>query len=269
MKKKEDKMLLFLIVAIAMSILIIVGSSFAYFSVTVKSEDNAVNFVSLKLDMDLSEDVSLIKQNIIPSIEEYVDKSSIGRVVDGDFIKPYTDSETQKLIIDKTACIDDNLREICSIYTFTVMNKMVDTDLPIIITLRPTLNTFENLYFKVLDGNKNEVIGATHLVDTRYELDENGNYKKDAMGNLIRKVGTESYPMPNIVLSDLNQVIPKATSLDNPSKVTYSIVMWIKEMHVDQTKEDSGKNFAGGITVEATGNNGNEITGIISAYGTE
>lgn len=269
MKKKEDKMLLFLIVAIAMSILIVVGASFAYFSVSVKSEDNVVNFVSLKLDMDLSEDVSLIKSNIIPSIEEYVDRASAGRVVDGDFIKPYTDPETQELVIDKTACIDDNLREICSIYTFTVMNKMTDTDLPIMITLKPSLNTFENLYFKVLDEDKNEVIGATHLVDTRYELDENGNYKKDASGNLIRKAGTEGDPMESIVLTDLNQVLPKAVDADNPSKVTYSIVMWIMEMHVDQTKEDSGKNFAGGITVEATGKNGNEITGIISAYGTE
>lgn len=269
-KDKEKKMLLFLIVAIATSILIAVGATYAFFSTTLSSENGAVNFASLKLDIDLSDDVSLIKDNIIPSIEEYVDIATKNRVdSDGNFLKPYEDTNTGEFITAKTACIDDNLRDICSIYSFTVYNKMVDTELPIVITLNPSYNSFENLYFKVLDNNKNEVIGATHLVDSRYELDEKGNYKKDSAGNLIRKSGTENDPMPSITLTNLSQTLAKATDSETPTAVTYSIVLWVMEVNADQTKEDSGKKFSGGITVTAAGNGNNGITGIISAYGTE
>ena len=75
--------------------------------------------------------------------------------------------------------------------------------------------------------------------------------------------------MPSITLTNLSQTLAKATDSETPTAVTYSIVLWVMEVNVDQTKEDSGKKFSGGITVTAAGNGNNGITGIISAYGTE
>ncbi len=268
-KKNEKKMLLFLIIAIALSILITVGATFAYFSTTLEGNKN-VNLTSLKLDLDIEEDKSLAKTNLIPSIEDYVDIATMNRVDSNkNFLKPTVDSETGELMTAGTTCIDDNLMEICSVYTFSVLNKTVDNELPIVISLNPSVNTFENLYFKVLDSNKNEVIGATHLVDDRYELDELGNYKKDSSGNLIRKSGTEDDPMSSYVLTNISQTIGKAIDENTPAKVTYSIVLWIMETHADQTKEDSNKSFAGGITVTSGTYGNNGITGIVAAFGTE
>ena len=53
------------------------------------------------------------------------------------------------------------------------------------------------------------------------------------------------------------------------SKATYSIIMWIDETGSNQTKQDSGQIFAGGIIVEASGADGNGITGVFTAGGVD
>lgn len=255
-ENSKNKNLLIVLIFIATAILIAVGATFAYFSATVSSNENAISMTSAEFSLELDDDISLIKGNIIPSEERFVDIAA-KRVDSNGFIKPY--EENGELVTEGTTCIDDNLNEICSIYTFTLTNRATDTDLPLYITLNPTMNNFENLYFKILDENLNEVMSKTHLVDDRpYTLDENDN-----------KVYDPNDRISPVVLTDINTTLPRATDASHPSTVTYSIVMWIDENFHNQNETDSGKIFASTLVATVSGANGNGITGVISAAGND
>ena len=265
-ENRNKKVLLIFIFFIATVILVAVGSTFAYFSTMVSSDEGAINARAAEFRLGLIDDTSLIKSNVIPSEEQYVDASTKGygnipsryNTETGEFLKPYDDGEGN-LVRAGTACIDDNLNEICSIYTFTLVNELTETDIPLYITLNPTVNTFENLYFKVLDSELNEVISKTHLVDDReYTIDENNN-----------KVYAQDAVISPIVLTNLNTTLPRAVDDETPSTVTYSIIMWIDENNKNQNETDGGKIFASTLNARASGTDGGGITGVISAAGTD
>ena len=237
------------LIVVAALILIVIGSTFAYFSISLTSDENAISLRAAEFSIELDDDTSLIKSQLIPSIEEYVDRASTRVDGSGNFLKPYEDQQTGELVKEGTTCIDDNTNEICSIYTFTIINRMTDYDLPLYITLNPSVNTFANLYFKVLDENLDEVISATHLVDDR-------------------EITGESTISP-VVLTNINTTLAKATDNQTPSTVTYHIVIWIMENDENQTETDSGKLFAATLKAQASGANGRGITGVISASGTD
>ncbi len=269
MSDKEKNKMFIMIVVFAIVILLAAGSTFAYFQTTTNSDEGAITTKSAEFKMKLTDDITLIKGNIIPSIEDYVDKASTRRDEKGNFLKPYVDEATGETVTAKTACIDDNLREICSIYTFTVTNE-TELDIPLYFTLEPKYNTFENIYFKIIDPNNNVVMPATRIIDDRYELDESGNYLKDEAGKLIKKPNYNELKASPIVLTGINnQTLKATTDPENPSEITYSIVMWIMETGIDQTEQDGGKIFASTLKVEASGGDGRGITGTISAAGRE
>ena len=96
-------------------------------------------------------------------------------------------------------------------YTFTVTNES-DATIPLYFTLNQGINTFENLYFKIIDSNNNVVMPATHLLDDRYEIDTTtGKYLKDSDGNMIKKANFESLTMSPIVLTGINKDLEGTT----------------------------------------------------------
>lgn len=275
MNEKNKKLIFVMLIIISTIILILVGSTFAYFSVTARSAENAITVGAATFSIDLEDDTSLIKNNLIPSIERYVDYAS-GRVQNGEFIKPYDDG-TGKIIKEGTACIDDNLNDICSIYTFTVINKLTSTEIPITVSLIPSINTFENLYIKILDSNKNEIQGSKmQLIDDRYQTETvNGiiKYKKNEDGEWLKKDNFDDLPISPIIITGINDTLQRATTDPStneiiPSTLTYSIVMWIMETGENQNDQDSNKMFAAKLEV-ASGANGNGITGVIAVVGNE
>ena len=246
-KNFANKFLIFIMVA---NIFIVtIGATFAYFGAVTRSEEDAIALEAAVFEFDLTEDTSLIRANVIPSKELYVDYSVLQRLDENkNFIIPY--EENGKLITKETVCIDDNLNEICSIYTFTVSNPMTTMELPMYITIKPAVNTFENLYFKVLDEDKNIIMDKTPM---------------KAEGQTDEKIP--------VALENI-KTLPKATVDPDtkeiiPSQATYSIVMWIQETGKDQTKQDSGKIFAATLNAMVSGENGSGITGVFSVGGTE
>ena len=269
MSEKDKKKIFIAFLMLAIVILLTAGATFAYFQTTTNSDPNAVNMQAAIFKLDLKDDTSLIKTKLIPSIEEYVDIASTRRDDEGNLLAPYIDESTGETIIAKTACIDDNLKEICSIYTFSITNDSEMT-IPLYFTLDQGINTFENLYFKIIDDKNNVVMPATRMLDDRYEIDETtGKYKKDEDGKLIEKANFNSLKPSPIVLTGINKDLEGTTDKSNPSKVTYSIVMWIMETHVDQTEEDSGRIFASTLYVTTTTEGSTGITGTFSAFGRE
>lgn len=261
MGKKNKRQLFILVVYVSTIIVTIVGATFAYFSASVTSNENAVSMTAAEFKIQLKDDTSLIKSKLIPSKEIYVDRASYLRLDEnGNFIHPY--EENGEKVIEKTACIDDNLNEICSIYTFTIVNPMTTNELPALVTLHPTINSFANLYFKVVDDQKNVVMEATHIT----------NKSKYVTGEESAE-GESQKPEP-VVLDGIDITLPKATKDSQsgeiiPSTATYSIILWIMETGKDQTREDSSQVFAGTIQVETSGANAGGITGVFSAGGEE
>lgn len=277
MNDRNKKLIFVLLIVISTVILVIIGGSFAYFSTTTTSAENAITVGAASFALELEDDTSLIKNNLIPSIERYVDLAS-SRVSNGDFIKPYEDPSTGKLVVDNTACIDDNLNDICSIYTFTVINRMTTSDIPLQFSLIPSINTFENLYIKVLDNDKQIIQGSKlQIIDDRYQTElSNGaiRYKKDNQGDWIKKDNFDELPVPTITIPGINVTLPKATKdpVTNevvPSTLTFSIVMWIMETGTNQNDQDSNKMFASKLQVSASGSDGQGITGVIAVVGNE
>ena len=244
---KSKTFLLFIMIA---NIFIVsVGATFAYFAATTESDENVINLEAAYFELGLEEDTSLIKNQVIPSAEIYVDRGTIYRIDENkDFIKPY--EKNGELITKNTVCVDDNLNEICSIYTFTILNPMTDYDLPVYVTIKPSINTFGNLNFKVVDEDKNVIMWKTPMkhpgqTDDRLHVPLN-NFK----------------------------TLPKATEDPDtgeviPSEATYSIILWIDETGTNQTDSDSGKMFAGTINIMSGSENGTGITGVFSVVGTE
>lgn len=239
--EKQKKIFLALI-ALASIILMFAGVTFAYFSATVSSNENAVEFKSARLELRLTEDTSLVKSNLIPSAEEFVDIASKRVDQNGEFLKPYLDINSGDYITANTACIDDKLYEICSMYTFTIYNTSIVTDLPIDVYLKPNVNQFYNLYFKVLDSNLNEVVPKTKLVYNSTQ---------------------------DVYIENLNQILPKSTDSEHITSVTYTLVFWILEMGEDQTTDDSGKLFASTLYVKSSFNGSDGLAGTVSLAGTE
>lgn len=256
MNENNNKNLLVILIFVATVILVAIGATFAYFSTSISSNVNAITATSAEFTLELEDDADLVKGNLIPSEERYVD-IAVNRTDANGFLKPY--EENGDLVTAGTTCIDDNLNEICSVYTFTIINRMTDTDLPLYITLNPVMNNFENLYFKVLDSSLNEVMSKTHLVDDRpYTLDANDN-----------KVYDPDDRITPVVLDDINTTLSRAVDASTPSTVTYSIVMWIDENHHNQNASDGGKVFAATLMASVSGASGNGITGMISAAGND
>ena len=244
---KSKKFLLFIIIA---NIFIVsVGATFAYFAATTESNEDAVNLEAAFFELGLEEDTSLIKTKVIPSKEIYVDRGTIYRIdSDKEFIRPY--EKNGEIISKNTVCIDDNLNEICSIYTFTILNPMTDYDLPVYVTIRPNINTFGNLAFKVVDADKNVIMEKT-LMKQPGQTDDR-----------------LAVPLKNF------KTLPKATKDPNtdeiiPSSATYSIILWIDEIDANQTAADAGKMFAGTINIMSGSENGTGITGVFSVVGVE
>ncbi len=254
-ENNDKKKLLVILIFIAAAILLVVGATFAYFSTTITSNENAISLRSTEIELGFEDDTSLIKRNVIPSEERFVD-IAVNRTDANGFLKPYENNGN--MVTAGTACIDDNLNEICSIYTFTIINNMTDTDIPLYITLNQNINEFENLYFKVLDSSLNEVIGKTHLVDDRPYTIEGDT-----------KVYDPDDRITPIVLTEINTTLARAVDSSHPSTVTYSIVMWVDENFQEQNATDGGKVFASTLHAIASGANGQGITGVISAAGND
>ena len=275
MDNKKKKTLFLLIVAIAFIILIAVGSTFAYFSANVASEEGAVDVGAAVFSIALKDDSSLTKSNIIPSKEKYVNLAIDRLDENGEFIRPY--KEGNQTITDKTVCIDDNLNEICSLYTFTVENPMTEMELPLYVSIIPSVNTFTNLKFKIIEilHNEetgyyvNEVVGGTWLVDSRYFVDDaTGAYIKDENGDRVPKPNFDELTSKPLEIKDMLKMLPKAIDDKTPSETTFTLVLWVDEIDQNQTTQDSGQMFAGGIMV-SVGGGGTGITGVFSAGGVD
>lgn len=207
----RKKMIFYMIFAVSVLIMVVVGATYAFFEAMVSSDPNSVGLETLEVSLLLEDDNSYVKSNIVPASSEIVDWAF------------FRDSENK--------CIDTDGREVCSVYSFTVINPSFQSPIPITMTLNPLPENseFHNLYFKIY----------------RVVKDSN-DIKQYAEAMPATKIVYQDYSP--ISLSQLDTFIPASTSTTR-GEVNYEIVMWLHDIDDDQTELDSGKAFKATLNV--------------------
>ena len=265
MENKKGNGIFLGVIGVATLIVAIIGATFAYFSASTNSTDNAIRVNSTQLSLGYSDDTSQLKTNLIPATDE---------------IAKFGATDTTH-INTKGACIDDNGNEVCGVYDFFVGNPSGTTAQKIYANITVVTNTFTNLYFTILDETGTAVIPATSF---KFDSDNTNKTEGEAKTNAN---GTVTYTTTKddktkLELNALTQTLlasPTEVAADNKndaSKYTlkesgtdknfrkYKVIIWIRESGKDQTDADAGQAFSAGINITTEGS-GTGVTGVIAA----
>ncbi len=125
----KGKGLFFGVITVLTLVVAIIGATFAYFTATAGSANNAVNVASAKILISYTEGEILQAQDLIPATETVA-------------VNGYND------VSANGQCLDDNLNKVCYVYRFEVTNGGA-TSQNITGTILSVLNDFTNLSYIV------------------------------------------------------------------------------------------------------------------------
>lgn len=286
------------IIGVATLVVAIIGATFAYFSASAASNNDAIQAESTELKLGYSDVTTGLKDQLIPAGNNIAlaGANSLGR-------KGGAANTVGSTTNTMGQCIDDQGNEVCGIYVFTIGNPSFGTTQSFYASLKVTSNAFENLYFTIYEGAYGDDIDgaipincklSSELATVEGEEKEENNCFGDANHPVIvppTKIGTATDGNLDEVedegIINLNQYFngiklgPSSLDIDNrnfddtdpdtytfvsdnPNKRTYTLIIWIKEIGTDQTDADSAVTFTGGLKFTTTdGNSG--VTGVIAA----
>ena len=235
------------VIGVATLVVAIIGATFAFFSASTNSAENAVTAGSTTLGLSYSDTTGTnLKSSLIPA---------------SDRIATYAALDQDGSNNTNAQCVDDLGNDVCGVYQFTVTNPSTTTTQDITFTLDVALNTFANLHYKIYSGVAADLTaGAVSGTPAESTVVASGTFPGVASGATHQTV----------TLSALNTRLGIA-SPDNA--VTYTMIIWIHETKYDtnpanggdQTTTDSGKSFAAQMLVSS--GSGGGVTGVISAAG--
>lgn len=240
---EKNKGIFYGIVAIATLIVAIVGATLAYFSVFAGSANNAVGLKAAVVSISYTEGAAVSLPNeLIPSEYQYVKKSyeePIPADINGENERP--------------RCIDDNNRQICHIYNFSINNTGDAVDLS--IDLKVGVNEFKNLRYMLYDVTDNSNI--TNIYDSMITDSPIKSYPIDENALVVSLAGY-----------DQNNDPIKYSMLGNNTTKTFDLVIYLSEaneggVNVAQDYEQ-GASFAGTIEVKFGDGTGDKITGYVA-----
>lgn len=264
MENKKGNGIFLGVIGVATLIVAIIGATFAYFSASTNSADNAISVNSTQLSLGFSDETSELKTNLIPA---------------SDTIAKFGATDATH-IASKGTCIDDNGNEVCGVYDFFVGNPSGTTAQKIYANITVVSNTFDALYFTILDETGTAVVPATSF---KFESDSTNT---DSAGTKQNADGTVTYTQKEgkdvLELNALSQTLLASdasvsdTDKNDSSKYTlkesgasknyrnYKVIVWVRESGKDQTNADAGKAFSAGINITTEGS-GTGVTGVIAA----
>lgn len=263
MSDNKSRDIFYGVVALATLIVAILGATLAYFSITARSNEGAVNAKAdvVSISYNDSQQVSANADKLIPSSLDIVKKAYEKAKGDGTF-------GSEGALADNV-CVDTNGRQVCSIYRFTVSS---DTSRTMIATLNSELNTFTTgLSYALYDVNKGESAATTEEKEAAWiVLDENNNSKRLVLdycnnedpdtnkacyttdGTKKTYNNTDSLKATNSLfgytVSDGNTVA-KGRVLEAKVAQVYDLVIFLNESGTDQNA-DQGKEYQGTLIVE-------------------
>ena len=239
------------VIGVATLVVAIIGATFAFFSASTNSAENAVIAGSTQLGLNFDDSANKnLKTNLIPAAENIATYAALEQTV------PAGAGENEQ-------CVDDNGNSVCGVYQFTVSNLVNATATQdITFTLNVVTNGFTNLKYKIYTGAVTDLTSSSTAKVTATTFPAANGTATLALGNL------SSTDDPTGTKFRLG-----TTSPDN--SVTYTMVIWLDETNKDQSagqtpgegeSDEAGKSFAAGLTITSSdGTHG--VTGVIAAAG--
>lgn len=260
MKDNKSRDIFYGVVAVATLIVALVGATLAYFSISKSSAEGAVNAKAAIVSVDYQDGQQISAQatELIPSEFKYV------KAVYESLSEDSYDSS-------KHICIDDNEKQICSIYRFSVK-----TDNPagneVVATLNNEYNGFTDLSYAVRDVTNNTWLDLSADNSNIYtmKLGKCSNTDEESSNDcyVTQSDGTKKYSTtdPIAVRSifgyktvDANTVMASQNIKDTAH--VYDIVLFLDETKFPQNY-DQGQEYQGTIIVDVSGASG-RITGYV------
>lgn len=265
MSDNKSRDIFYGVVAIATLIVAILGATLAYFSITAKSNEGAVNAKAdvVSISYNDSQQVSASADKLIPSKLDVVQSAYKKAKGDGTF-------GSEGALADNV-CVDSNGRQVCSIYRFTVSS---DTSRTMIATLNSELNTFTTgLSYAMynVNGNTWEILDDGNN-SKRLVLDYCNNEDADISKHCFTTDGTKKTYNNTDTLRATNSLfgytvtegntVAKGRILEAKVAQVYDLVIFLNESGTDQNA-DQGKEYQGTLIVEVVdGTSGTgQITG--------
>jgi len=129
------------VIGVATLVVAMIGATFAYFSASISTAENALGATAANITLELSNQVTTgIKSNLIPVDETndgFADNTYVG-ILPGDTDTPADGVNNPKA----KNCIDDDGNEFCSVYTFTIKNPSTTTAQRVYAEMDVITNTF-------------------------------------------------------------------------------------------------------------------------------
>ena len=237
MNNKNKKMFLVVIV-IATLIIAVMGATFAFFSASGGSANNAVTANATTLsNLGFTSSHSKVATNLVPVSSE------------SEYFSRYPGTGS-------SGCLDDVGNEICTVYEFTITNTASVTQ-TIYVSFVPSENTFDNMYFAAFNTS---IASANYTVATgssgsgsNFVLTPQTTASNSTLAHTATKLTKNSVTpisMPGLT-----------ATLSSGSSVTYTILVWLQETGDTQNTEQGGV-FKAGVNV-TTGGNSTGVTGVM------
>ena len=253
------------VVGVATLLVAIIGATFAYFSASAQSNNDAMNTSSAELSLGFSDDPSKLSTNLIPATETIALYAGANQDwIAGNTIT-YTDGDGKtQTTKGKGLCKDENNNEVCGVYTFHIGNPNFSTAMGIQASLVSTINEFSNIWFQLYDENNNKVgtakqfpqVGAD-AIDLGLDQQLSGSAADTANPSFDPEDPT-TYTRVDATGATIGSDVKIAAN-----RRTYKMVIFVKEINDDQTKVDSGKVLTAAIKIQTTSGKG--VTGVIAA----
>ena len=133
MENNKGGQIFYAVMGVATLIVTMIGATFAYFSATVSTANNALRATAANIELALNSQVTTgIKQNLIP-VNETMAGFATGSYIG---VSSNTTDPGQK------NCVDDDGNTFCSVYTFTIENPSATTAQKVYARMDVIKNTF-------------------------------------------------------------------------------------------------------------------------------
>lgn len=263
MNDSKSRDIFYGVVAIATLIVAVIGATLAYFSITANSAEGAVNAQAgtVSISYDDGQQVTAQADELIPSSFEVVktayERSQKSFGSDG--------------AMAENICLDDNNRQVCSIYRFSIGS---DSERQIIATLNSEHNGFSTgLSYAIYS-----VSGDYASDEERWQiLDDEISAKKLTINYCDNddedptnycyntSLGVKDYGENSNSIFGYDTDGMKSKSIGADETQTYDLVIFLNENDQEQNI-DQGKSFRGTIIVKVidSGLDDGKITGTIN-----
>lgn len=236
MEEKDNRGLFLGVIGVLTLIVAIIGATFAYFSASVSSNDNAVAVQSATIAIS------------------YID----GQVISADNLIPATENVAKAAYANATGfgkCLDDNKQQVCAIFGFTIENNAPSSQ-ELNGSIFVTANGFTNLKYIVYD-----------VTDSSNPVVVGGEAKTFGVANSTNLLFGDT--------AANNKVTIAAASGETPGAKSYNVLIYLNETsdiqstHQNELGEtipgEEGQQFYGTVNVTISGaNSSGQITGQIN-----